>query len=58
MTNHVHLLLVPPAVNSLAILLKHAAGPQTRYVNGLERRTGTLCQAGINRVPLRPRPIC
>ena len=42
MTHHVHLLLVPPAVNSLALLLTHVAGPPTRYVNGLERRTGTL----------------
>jgi putative transposase len=42
MTNHVHLLLVPPAVNSLALLLKHVASRQTRYANGLERRTGRL----------------
>jgi putative transposase len=45
MTNQVHLLLVPPAVNSLALLLKHVASRQTRYANALERRTGRLWQA-------------
>jgi putative transposase len=42
MTNQVQ---VPPAVNSLALLLKHVASRQTRYANGLERRTGRLWQA-------------
>ncbi|MEE9148939.1 MAG: transposase, partial [Candidatus Tectomicrobia bacterium] len=43
MTNHVHLLLEPddtPEV--LAQLMKRVAARQTRYVNRLEGRTGTL----------------
>ena len=43
MTNHVHLLLEPddtPEV--LAQLMKRVAARQTRYVNRMEGRTGTL----------------
>lgn len=42
MTNHVHLLLAPAQAASLASLLKALAGRQTRYVNRLEERSGTL----------------
>jgi len=43
MTNHVHL-IVDPGENevNLAKLMKRVAGRQTRYVNKLEKRTGTL----------------
>ena len=43
MTNHVHL-IVDPGENpgSLALLMKRLAGRQTRYVNHLEARTGSL----------------
>ena len=43
MTNHVHL-IVDPCNNteSLAFLMKRVAGRQTRYVNKLEKRTGSL----------------
>lgn len=43
MTNHVHL-IVEPAKNekNLALLIKRVAGRQTRYVNKLEKRTGSL----------------
>jgi putative transposase len=43
MTNHVHL-IVDPGNNpeSLSLLMKRVAGRQTRYVNKLERRTGSL----------------
>jgi putative transposase len=43
MTNHVHL-IVDPAENegNLAQLMKRVAGRQTRYVNKLEKRTGSL----------------
>ena len=43
MTNHVHLLLEPRGDGStLSSLMKRLAARQTRYVNRLERRTGTL----------------
>jgi putative transposase len=43
MTNHVHL-VVDPGGNpeGLSQLMKHVAGRQTRYVNKLEKRTGSL----------------
>jgi putative transposase len=43
MTNHVHLLLAPEDdVNSISRLMKVLAARQTRYVNKLEKRSGTL----------------
>lgn len=43
MTNHVHLIVDPGNdTEALALLMKGAAARQTRYVNRLERRTGTL----------------
>lgn len=42
MTNHVHLLLEPSSVTSLALLMKRLAGQQTRYHNRLKWHTGTL----------------
>ena len=43
MTNHVHL-IVDPGKNpeSLALLMKRVAGRQTRYINKLEDRSGSL----------------
>lgn len=43
MTNHVHL-LVDPGGNpeSLSLLMKRVAGRQTRYINKLEKRSGSL----------------
>ncbi len=43
MTNHVHL-VVDPGKNAqaLSLLMKRVAGRQTRYVNKLEKRTGSL----------------
>jgi len=43
MTNHVHL-VVDPGKNpdSLSLLMKLVVGRQTRYVNKLEKRTGSL----------------
>ncbi len=43
MTNHVHL-IVNPGDNpeSLSLLMKRVAGRQTRYVNKLENRSGSL----------------
>jgi len=43
MTNHVHLVIDPGAnPDSLSLLMKRVAGRQTRYVNKLEKRTGSL----------------
>ena len=43
MTNHVHLIIDPGEdERNLACLMKRVAGRQTRYVNRLERRTGSL----------------
>ena len=43
MTNHVHLLLQPEHDgHDLSLLMRVLAGRQTRYVNRLEQRTGTL----------------
>ena len=48
MTNHVHLLLMPAQGQTLASLLKALAGRQTRYVNRVEGRSGTV---GTRSVP-------
>ncbi|MCH8867952.1 MAG: transposase [Proteobacteria bacterium] len=43
MTNHVHLLIMPDQnTDNVSQLLRVLAGRQTRYVNKLEKRTGTL----------------
>jgi len=43
MTNHVHLLLAPgDDVSNISRLMKILAARQTRYVNKLEKRSGTL----------------
>lgn len=43
MTNHVHLIVDPgDTAESLSLLMKRVAGRQTRYVNKLEKRTGSL----------------
>jgi len=43
MTNHVHLIVSPgKKAENLALLMKRVSGRQTRYVNKIERRSGTL----------------
>jgi putative transposase len=43
MTNHVHLVVDPgDEPSSLSLLMKRVAGRQTRYVNSVERRSGSL----------------
>ncbi len=43
MTNHVHLIIDRGEKSeSLALIMKRVAGRQTRYVNKLEKRTGTI----------------
>ena len=53
MTNHVHL-IVDPGDNPDAIgkLMKRVAGRQTRYVNRLEDRTGTLWEGRFKSSPI------
>ncbi|MCX5971799.1 MAG: transposase [Coprothermobacterota bacterium] len=49
-TNHVHLIMDPGEdERNLACLMKRVGGRHTRYVNKLERRTGTL-QKPLRRV--------
>ncbi len=52
MTNHVHLLLMPAQAASLASLLKALAGRQTRYVNRVEGRSGTLWEGRYKSSPV------
>lgn len=42
MTNHVHLLLTPTRVDSVALLMKHLGQRYVQYVNRRYHRTGTL----------------
>jgi putative transposase len=53
MTNHIHL-IVNPGENkeNLAVLMKHLAGRQTRYVNRLEGRSGSLWEGRYKSSPI------
>jgi putative transposase len=54
MTNHVHLIVDPgECPDALAILIKKVAARQTRYVNRLEGRTGTIWEGRY-----RSSPVC
>ena len=54
MTNHVHLVLEPPEdVAVLGCLIKRLAGRQTRYVNRLEGRRGTLWEGRYKSSPIQ-----
>ena len=52
MTNHVHLLLTPAQGQTLASLLKALAGRQTRCVNRVEGRSGTLWEGRYKSSPV------
>lgn len=53
MTNHVHLVIEPSEdERSLAQLMKRIAGRQTRYVNKLEKRTGSLWEGRYKSSPI------
>lgn len=53
MTNHVHLVLNPGgSESSIGKLMKRLAGRQTRYVNCLERRTGSLWEGRYKSSPI------
>ena len=54
MTNHVHLVLEPPdEIAVLGRLMKRLAGRQTRYVNRLEGRRGTLWESRYKSSPIQ-----
>ncbi len=53
MTNHVHLVIEPSEdERRLAQLMKRIAGRQTRYVNKLEKRTGSLWEGRYKSSPI------
>ncbi len=53
MTNHVHLLIDPGNTpENLGKLMKRVAGRQTRYVNSVESRTGTLWEGRYKSSPV------
>ena len=56
MTNHVHLLLMPAQGQTLASLLKALAGRQTRHINRVEGRSGTLWEGRYKSSLLRQLP--
>ncbi|MBU1568711.1 MAG: transposase [Proteobacteria bacterium] len=53
MTNHVHLIIDPGSDgHNLAMLMKRVAGRQTRYVNKIEKRSGTLWEGRYKSSPI------
>ncbi len=57
MTNHVHLLLTPLAVDSIPRILQHLGRMYVRYINKTYRRSGTLWERFLllqNRHTLHP----
>ena len=53
MTNHVHLIIDPGIdAHNLAMLMKRIAGRQTRHVNKLENRSGTLWEGRYKSSPI------
>ncbi len=54
MTNHIHLVVEPPEETALlGQLMKRLSGRQTRYVNRLERRSGTLWESRYKSSPIQ-----
>lgn len=53
MSNHVHLIIDPgDKAENLALLMKRVAGRQTRYVNKVEGRRGTLWEGRYKSSPI------
>ena len=53
MTNHVHLIIDPgDNPENLALLMKRVAGRQTRYINRIEKRSGTLWEGRYKSSPI------
>ena len=54
MTNHVHLIVDPGnKIENLALLMKRISGRQTRYVNKIEDRSGTLWEGRYKSSPIK-----
>jgi len=54
MTNHIHLIINPGEdVDSLGLLMKRLAAKQTRFVNRLEDRTGSLWEGRYKSCPIQ-----
>lgn len=54
MTNHVHLLVDPgKRIENLALLMKRVSGRQTRYVNKIAGRKGTLWEGRYKSSPIK-----
>ena len=54
MTNHIHLIVEPPdEVSRLGQFMKRLSGRQTRYVNRLEGRSGTLWESRYKSSPIQ-----
>ncbi len=54
MTNPIHLVVEPPEETALlGQLMKRLSGRQTRYVNRLERRSGTLWESRYKSSPIQ-----
>lgn len=53
MTNHAHLIIDPGhEEKNIALLMKRVAGRQTRYVNKMEKRTGSLWEGRYKSSPI------
>jgi putative transposase len=53
MTNHIHLVIDPGAeARNISLVMKRVAGRQTRYVNALEKRTGSLWEGRYKSSPI------
>ncbi|MGA3203014.1 MAG: transposase [Bryobacteraceae bacterium] len=52
MTNHVHLIVVPEEVDSLAVLFRRVHGRYSQYLNTRRHRSGHLWQARYYSCPL------
>jgi putative transposase len=53
MTNHVHLVVDPGnKAENLSLLMKRIAGRQTRYVNKIEKRSGSLWEGRFKSSPI------
>ena len=53
MTNHIHLIIDPgDNVENLALFMKRISGRQTRYVNRMENRRGTLWEGRYKSSPI------
>lgn len=53
MTNHVHLVIDPGEdEKSMALLMKRVSGRQTRHMNYIEKRTGTLWEGRFKSSPI------